>query len=122
MKRFKFQQKLFLLAFLVAAPLLVVLGWEFLFVRAPRELGHAPEELAAVEIQASLLKVIHELQLYRDLGHGVAELEPVLGAVDHIGLRPDQFNPVAIEGAVRRQLHGRVERRLAAERRQQRRA
>jgi len=78
MKRFKFQQKLFLLAFLVAAPLLVVLGYEFLFVRAPRELGHAPDEIAAVEVQARLLKVIHELQLHRDLGHGAANTNAAL--------------------------------------------
>ena len=70
MKRFKFQQKLFLLAFLVAAPLLVVLGWEFLFVRAPRELSHAPEELAAVEIQASLPfgRFIHALDGFGIVG------------------------------------------------------
>ena len=72
MKRFKFWQKLVLLGFLFAAPLAIVLLWEIAFVRAPREMGRAPQEIAAVEIQSQLLRLLHELQLYRDLGHGVA--------------------------------------------------
>lgn len=35
-------------------------------------MGQAPREIAAVEIQIRLIKLIHELQLFRDLGHGVA--------------------------------------------------
>ena len=72
MKRFKFWQKLALLGVLFAMPFGAVFFHDFFRVRRPRELVQAQQELAAVEIQSRLLKVIHELQIYRDLGHGVA--------------------------------------------------
>ena len=34
-----------------------------------------------------------------DLGHGVAEFQPVLGAVDHVGLGADQLDAVALQRA-----------------------
>ena len=49
-----------------------------------------------------------------DLGHGVAELEAVLGAVDDVGLGADQFDAVPGEGAGCIEPHGDVERGLAA--------
>lgn len=72
MKRFKFWQKLLLLGVLFAMPFGAVFFYDFLVIKRPRELVQAREELAAVEIQARLFKLIQELQLYRDLGHGVA--------------------------------------------------
>ena len=84
MKRFKLWQKTLLLGCLCAAPLAAALFWELAYIRAPREMGQAPKEIAAVEIQARLLKLIHELQLFRDLGHGVANtnvaLQPLFDA------------------------------------------
>lgn len=72
MKRFKFWQKLTLLGFLFATPLAAVLLWVIATKLAPRELGRAPQEIAAVEIQTHLLRLLHELQIHRDLAHGVA--------------------------------------------------
>ena len=72
MKRFKLWQKTLLFGCLCGAPLAAALFWELAYVRAPREMGQAPREIAAVEIQIRLIKLIHELQLFRDLGHGVA--------------------------------------------------
>ena len=72
MKRFKFWQKLALLGVLFALPFGAVFFHDFFVIKRPRELVRAREELAAVEIQVRLLKVMHELQVYRDLGHGVA--------------------------------------------------
>ncbi|MEQ2006061.1 MAG: methyl-accepting chemotaxis protein [Limisphaerales bacterium] len=72
MKRFKFWQKLTVLGVLFALPFGAVFFYEFFAIKHPRELVRTREELAAVEIQTRLLKVIHELQVYRDLGHGVA--------------------------------------------------
>ena len=72
MKRFKFWQKLALLGVLFAMPFGTVFFHDFFVVKRPRELVQAREELAAVDIQSRLFKLIHELQLYRDLGHGVA--------------------------------------------------
>ena len=55
-----------------------------------------------------------------DRGHGVAELQAVLGALDHLGAGADQFDVVACQRAVARKLHRGVERGLAAHGRQQR--
>ena len=64
-------------------------------------LGHAVGDGAARAFEA-------------DLAHGVAELQPVLGAVDDIGLGADQLDAVALQRAVGEQLHGGVERGLPA--------
>ncbi len=79
MKRFKFWQKLTLLGVLFALPFGAVFFYEFFAIKHPRELVRTREELAAVEIQTRLLKVIHELQVYRDLGHGVANTNRAFG-------------------------------------------
>ena len=55
-----------------------------------------------------------------DRGHRIAELQPVLGAFDHLGAGADQFDVVACQRAGARKLHGGVERGLAAHGRQQR--
>ena len=54
-----------------------------------------------------------------DRGHGVAEFQPILGAVDDVGAGADQFDVVARQHAGLRELHGGVERGLAAHGRQQ---
>lgn len=72
MKRFKFWQKLALLGVLFAMPFGAVFFHDFFGVKQPRERNQVRKELAAVEIQTKLFRLIHELQLYRDLGHGVA--------------------------------------------------
>ncbi|MEN9575037.1 MAG: hypothetical protein RL514_2892 [Verrucomicrobiota bacterium] len=81
MKRFKFWQKLAVLGVLFAMPFGAVFFHDFFMVKRPRELDQVRNELAAVDIQAKLFRLIHELQLYRDLGHGVANtnraLEPL---------------------------------------------
>ncbi len=55
-----------------------------------------------------------------DLRHRVAEFQPVLGAVDHIGLGADELDIVFLEGAAGGKLHRRIQRGLSAHRRQQR--
>ena len=55
-----------------------------------------------------------------DLAHGVAELQAVLGAVDHLGIGADQLHPVLLQRARGIEPHGRVQRGLAAHGRQQR--
>ena len=52
--------------------------------------------------------------------HRRAEVLAVLGAVDRVVVGADQLDPEALQGAVVVQRHRQVERRLAAERRQQR--
>ncbi len=54
------------------------------------------------------------------LGHRLAEFLAVLGAADRVRVGADQLDPVALQRAVLVQLHRQVQRRLAAERRQQR--
>jgi methyl-accepting chemotaxis protein len=72
MKRFKFWQKLALLGVLFAMPFGTVFFHDFLVVKQPQESAQVKREIAGVEIQSRLLRLIHELQLYRDFGHGVA--------------------------------------------------
>lgn len=72
MKRFKFWQKLALLGVLFAMPFGAVFFHDFLVVKQPQESAQVKRELAAVEIQSRLFRLAHELQLFRDLGHGVA--------------------------------------------------
>src|ERR1051326_7223566 len=55
-----------------------------------------------------------------DLGHGVAEFQPVLGAFDYVGLRPDQFDTIPYQDAAGGQLHRGVQRGLPAHGWQQR--
>ena len=55
-----------------------------------------------------------------DLRHGVAEFQPVLGAVDDVGLGADQFDAVPLQRAVGGELHRGVQRGLAAHGGQQR--
>ena len=50
-----------------------------------------------------------------DLGHGLLEQLAVLGGGDGGGVGADELDAVALEGAVLDQLHGQVQRRLAAE-------
>ena len=72
MKRFKFWQKLALLGVLFALPFGAVVFHDFFGEKLPRELTQVRSEQAAVEIQSRLFRLIYELHLYRDLGHGVA--------------------------------------------------
>lgn len=76
----KVWQKLILLGFLFAIPFGAVVAYDILFVKAPRDLGSARNEIAAVGVQMRLLKLLHELQLYRDLGHAVANTNDTLRA------------------------------------------
>lgn len=76
----KVWQKLILLGFLFAIPFGAVVTYDILFVKAPRDLGSARNEIAAVGVQTRLLKLLHELQLYRDLGHAVANTNETLRA------------------------------------------
>ena len=55
-----------------------------------------------------------------DALHGLAEALAILRLLDHIGVGADHLDAMARENACARQLHGQVERRLAAQRRQQR--
>ena len=52
--------------------------------------------------------------------HRVTELQPILGPPDRLEVGADQLDPEAVEHAGLGELDGEVERRLAAERRQQR--
>ena len=75
-------------------------------------------------------RTVAELRERRDdhaLGHRetrrrdhLAEELPILGAADRLEVRADQLDAVALEDARLRELHREVERRLAAERRQER--
>ena len=68
-----------------------------------------------------LLAIVHDLALGAfepDPGHGVAEQQAVLGLVDRLGVGADQLDLVLLEPAVAMQRHRRVERGLAAHRRQ----
>ncbi len=55
-----------------------------------------------------------------DGGHGVAEFQPVFGAVDDFGAGADQFDVVFFQDAGGGEFHGGVEGGLAAHGRQQR--
>lgn len=81
MKKLKVRQKLLLLGLLFATPFAAVVAYDLLFVKAPRDLGNARSEIAAVGVQTRLLKLLHELQIYRDLGHAVANTNEVLGSL-----------------------------------------
>ncbi len=78
MKKFKVRQKLLLLGFLFAIPFAAVVVYDLVFVKVPRDLGNARAEIAAVGVQTRLLKLLHELEIYRDLGHAVANTNEVL--------------------------------------------
>jgi len=56
---------------------------------------------------------------HADLLHRAAELEPVLGAPDRLLAGADQLDLPEVEHAGALELHGQVERRLAAQRRQE---
>ena len=81
MKKLKVRQKLLLLGLLFATPFATVVAYDLFFVKAPRDLGSARAEIAAVSVQTRLLKLLHELQVYRDLGHAVANTNEVLRPV-----------------------------------------
>jgi len=76
----KVWQKLILLGFLFSIPFGAVVAYDLIFDKAPRDLGNARNEIAAVGVQTRLLKLLHELQLYRDLGHAVANTNETLRA------------------------------------------
>ncbi len=78
MKKLKVRQKLLLLGLLFATPFAAVVGYDIFFVKGPRDLGNARAEIAAVSVQTRLLKLLHELQVHRDLGHAVANTNEVL--------------------------------------------
>jgi methyl-accepting chemotaxis protein WspA len=80
MKKLKVRQKLLLLGLLFATPFAAVVAWDLLFVKAPRDLGNVRAEIAAVSVQTRLVKLLHELQVYRDLGHAIANTNEALRA------------------------------------------
>jgi hypothetical protein len=53
-------------------------------------------------------------RLDADFSHGVAEFQPVLGAIDDVGAGTDQFDPVPFQRAIGGEFHRGVERGLAA--------
>ncbi len=78
MKKLKVRQTLLLLGLLFATPFAAVVAYDLLFVKAPRDLGNVRAEIAAVSVQTRLVKLLHELQVYRDLGHAIANTNDVL--------------------------------------------
>ena len=55
MKKLKVRQKLLLLGLLFATPFAAVVAYDLFFVKAPRDLGSARAEIAAVSVQTRLL-------------------------------------------------------------------
>ena len=55
-----------------------------------------------------LLAIVHDLALGRfqpDLGHGLAEQQPVLGLVDRLGIGADQLDAELLQPPVAMQRH-----------------
>ena len=72
---------------------------------------------------AGILDVMHgrpATHLEPNLLHGPLELLALLGLGDHVRAGPDHFDVVLRQHAVASQVHGQIESRLAAERRQER--
>ena len=85
-----------------------------------------PDDERQPDLGARLLGLAHRVgeaaarHAQADLVHGRAELEPVLGAPDRRGVGADHLDLPEVEHAGVLEVHGEVERRLPAERRQQR--
>ena len=85
-----------------------------------------PHHDREADVGGDLLRLLQRVgearagHLEADLLHGGLEAVPVLGGRDRLGPRPDHLDAVALEDAELDQLHGQVQRRLPAERRQQR--
>ena len=107
-------------------------GFELLFVAGDAAAGPAKGEARPHDHRPRADLRLHGPSLVQTVGrsrpghgqpdacHGLLEQPPVLGAVDHLRRRPDQFHLVALQDSPLMQLHRQVQRRLPAHRRQQR--
>ena len=89
--------------------------------REARPDEHRKTQLAG-EIQP-VAQIVHQSRarhFQADTDHRVLEEQPVLGFFNGFELGPDQLHVVAVEHARIGEIHGEIERRLPANRRQQR--